>query len=77
MVKAEDEPILTRLEDFAEGVDGDVSIGRRGYGRGGDWVVMVNYGHEAKDSPMVGASAIGSGETLEDALEQALGEAGR
>lgn len=46
-----------------------------GIGYSGDhWSIMVNYGREADDSPMFGASAIGADESLVATIEQTLGK---
>jgi len=41
----------------------------------GEWVVSVRWGREAKDSPMVGAEALGLGATAEEALGAAMEQA--
>ena len=40
------------------------------------WTVAITWGSEAEGSPMAGAAAYGTGDTLEDALASAKAEAG-
>jgi hypothetical protein len=39
------------------------------HGRDGHWSSMCNFGREAPDSPMVAGSALGSGDTAEEAID--------
>lgn len=43
----------------------------------GTWMVGMEWGKEAPDSPMAGAAAYGLENTLYEALESALGDAER
>jgi hypothetical protein len=62
------------------GVDALVALvgqesGRVGIGFDGhEWVVALEWGHEAPDSPMAGAASYGVGVELRDALRQVLTE---
>jgi hypothetical protein len=42
----------------------------------GTWVVGMEWGKEAEDSPMAGAAAYGLDDSLDAALERCLGDAG-
>jgi len=42
----------------------------------GEWLVAAEYGREAPDSPMVGASSYGTGFTAREAIDQVLAETG-
>lgn len=64
---------LTRtLDAWAKYVDASVSIARTDEG---EWLVMMNFGREAPDSPMAGGSALGADDSLTKAIEQALSDA--
>lgn len=69
---------LLRLGAFIEAVSSegvDVSIAAPSED-GEKWSVALVWGREAKDSPMAGAAAYGLGDTLAEALDVALKEAG-
>lgn len=46
-----------------------------GIGEKGGWSAMLNFGREAPDSPMAGGSALGSGDTAEEAIDGVISEA--
>lgn len=65
--------LTERLDAWARTNDASVAIARNDHG---EWVVSLEWGQEAPDSPMVGAAAYGLNEELDLALVQALEEAG-
>lgn len=65
------ETITTRLEHEGGGHLGVAYIDHRA-----EWLVAVEWGQEAEDSPMAGAASYGTGDTLEQALDQVLAETG-
>lgn len=69
------ENLLKRLDTFAKRQNASVVI----VGQADpeyDWSVMITWGQEAPDSPMAGAQALGSADFLNEAIAQALTEAG-
>ena len=46
-----------------------------GHGQKGEWSAMLNFGREAPDSPMCAGSAIGIGDTAEEAINGVIDEA--
>lgn len=60
------------LDDWARHANAAVAIGRTDRG---EWLVMMNFGQEAPDSPMAAGSALGADESLTAAIEQALSDA--
>lgn len=70
MAKVTGTGLTQTVEDWARRADASVAIGRAE--EGGEWLVMMNFGREAPDSPMVGGSALGADDSLTKALEQAL-----
>jgi hypothetical protein len=63
---------LVAIEKFCEEREGTFALG---VSTKGGWSGMLNFGREAPDSPMVGGSAIGSGETAEEAIDGVIEEA--
>lgn len=60
-----------KLLAFVEKVGASLSIQRV---PSGDWLVSMEWGSEAPDSPMIGAASYGAGDTLADAIQQVVEE---
>jgi hypothetical protein len=68
---------LLRLGEFIEkNAERGVAIGILPVETWDSWRVALEWGTEAGDSPMIGAAAYGTGETLAEALDEALKGAG-
>jgi len=65
---------LAAVEKFCVENEGAFSLGF-GLRGGPHWSAMLNFGREAPDSPMAGGSALGSGDTAEEAIDGVIGEA--
>lgn len=63
---------LAAVERFCRDKEGVLALGQKGDGR---WSAMLNFGREAPDSPMFGGSALGSGATLEEAVDGVIRDA--
>lgn len=72
MVLLEDK--LAAIAKFCAEHEGTFSLGF-GMRGGPHWSGMLNFGREAPDSPMVGGSALGSGDTAEEAIDGVIDEA--
>lgn len=73
----EEERLGRYLAAVAKGLadeEGHLHIGKRTGTN--EWVVGMEWGKEAEDSPMAGAAAYGMGETLVDALGGMLDDTG-
>jgi hypothetical protein len=68
---------LEAVEDFAAEQGGVFSLGFRPDPLVAmrSWSAMLTWGREARDSPMAGAQALGSGSSAEEAIDQVIGEA--
>lgn len=70
MILLEDK--LAAIEKFCREKEGTFALG---VAQKGGWSAMLNFGREAPDSPMAAGSALGSGDTAEEAIDGVIDEA--